>query len=943
MHDMGKTVNELNAMLKLHEQTMTKKDHALHVIRAGKGLKGSKKLKLGDLSLYMGNGFPKEIMGYCFYYPPENKVLVARNAEFLENSLITQEESGSLEDFEIIQEEDMHPSINTSSHHEEDDLEIDKPQSDIIHIQIRIFIAIAAFYDYEIYQMDVRTAFLNGYLSEEVYMEQPEGDIKQKLRVSCYTDAGYLTDTDELKSQTRYVFILNGGSRQAHILFTKDAYWTLQPLIFTFGSIVITFTTLVFKKEFVLPLDVQNGYQALTRDRNDLGFVLLIFGTHWSNSVEPNLRETLELILNFVTEADDNDQNAEYALSKLLQMGTVAEYQNESNPKTLDEAFSLALAAEARFTDLQLLEFLRSYPSTLGDPFFRAHITEACFENENNQAIDANVGDQEEPEVKDKQEVKKVDDQEIENIQDEEGKNVEDQQVSEADDDTNINDFGCSLSHYKGADLTVEEVVLENIKSDFEEDEDKQGLIYDTDAEPELDEPVDKLVYPDRGEALVIQGVLNVVVLKFVYDNSWLRHILLERPWPFDRKTKHDGFQNTYNFKKDGVNITLVPFDSRPWQFDRKTKHISMIQMYGIHQTSDPSSWSDLKKSATCLIFPSLLHSLACHRNNFASFSFENNRSNLGFIDESYLKNGYLDTIIDWVPGMDGIRLKDMNSVIRTTDLDDAFLKFCNKSSQYSHNVSHNIIHTFDALEPSIVDALSSMVPQVYTVGPMQLLLNNIPKEEKTTDMKYSLWKEEPECLEWLESKEANSVIYVNYGSFTVMSLQDLTEFAWGLANSEHYFLWIIRSDLVVGESTALPPELEMLIEKKGFIASWCSQEKVLSHPSIGGFLTHGGWGSTIESLSAGVPMICWPYLWDQVTNCRYICKEWEVGLEMGKDVEREEVKRLVQELMGEGGHKMRSKVKEWMEKAHIATDPDGSSSLNVNKLFKEFITLTRN
>ncbi|GKD28801.1 hypothetical protein Tco_1239579 [Tanacetum coccineum] len=180
--------------------------------------------------------------------------------------------------------------------------------------------------------------------------------------------------------------------------------------------------------------------------------------------------------------ADNNDQNAEYALSKLLQMGAVAEYQNEfemlikrvtipesllksfyisglklalrrllfrSNPKTLNEAFSLALAAEARFTDLQLLEFLRSYPSTLGEAFFRARIIEARFEDENNQAVDANV--------------------------DEEGENVEDQQVSEADDDTNIDDFGCSLSHHKGADLTVEEVELENIKSDLKEDEDEQG------------------------------------------------------------------------------------------------------------------------------------------------------------------------------------------------------------------------------------------------------------------------------------------------------------------------------------------------------------------------------------------------------------------------------------------------------------------------------------
>nr|GFA24231.1 hypothetical protein [Tanacetum cinerariifolium] len=62
----------------------------------------------------------------------------------------------------------------------------------------------------------------------------------------------------------------------------------------------------------------------------------------------------------------------------------------------------------------------------------------------------------------------------------------------------------------------------------------------------ELDEPGGESVYPDRGEALID-----------------VTHILLGRPWQFDRKTKHDGFQNTYRFKKDGVNITLVPFDSR--------------------------------------------------------------------------------------------------------------------------------------------------------------------------------------------------------------------------------------------------------------------------------------------------------------------------------------------------------------------------------------------
>ncbi|GJS37339.1 retrotransposon protein, putative, ty1-copia subclass [Tanacetum coccineum] len=225
--------------------------------------------------------------------PYENKVLVARNSKFLENSLITQKASGSLKDLEIIQDEDTHPSIDTSLNHEEDDLEIDEPQSDIniicrstrtrrptdrlclyidaeehklgdlgepvnykaalldpefdkwlnamnvekqsmkdnevwdlvdlppngktigskwlfkkktdldgaVHTYkarlmakgytqtlgidyeetfspvadiraIRILIAIAAFYDYKIWQMDVKTALLNGYLSKEVYMEQ---------------------------------------------------------------------------------------------------------------------------------------------------------------------------------------------------------------------------------------------------------------------------------------------------------------------------------------------------------------------------------------------------------------------------------------------------------------------------------------------------------------------------------------------------------------------------------------------------------------------------------------------------------------------------------------------------------------------------------------------------------------------------------------------------
>ncbi|GKD89367.1 retrotransposon protein, putative, ty1-copia subclass [Tanacetum coccineum] len=76
-------------------------------------------------------GYPKETMGYSFYYPPKNKVFVAWNVEFFEKDVIDHEASDSLEDLEIIQEEDTYHSLDTSLNHEEDDQKIDEPQSDI--------------------------------------------------------------------------------------------------------------------------------------------------------------------------------------------------------------------------------------------------------------------------------------------------------------------------------------------------------------------------------------------------------------------------------------------------------------------------------------------------------------------------------------------------------------------------------------------------------------------------------------------------------------------------------------------------------------------------------------------------------------------------------------------------------------------------------------------
>jgi UDP:flavonoid glycosyltransferase YjiC (YdhE family) len=309
--------------------------------------------------------------------------------------------------------------------------------------------------------------------------------------------------------------------------------------------------------------------------------------------------------------------------------------------------------------------------------------------------------------------------------------------------------------------------------------------------------------------------------------------------------------------------------------------------------------------------------------------------------DESCLTDGFLGKVIDWVPGVKDIRFRDLPRLWRTTNPDDIMFNLSLEAVKGAHKASAVVVHTFEALEPDVLDALSSttsMLPPVYAIGPLQLLLNQIP-EHLFKSVGYSLWKEETECLLWLNTKATNSVIYVNFGSIAVMKPQHLIEFAWGLANSKLPFLWVVRPDLVVGESAILPPEFVAETKERGLIASWCPQEQVLNHPSVGGFLTHSGWNSTMESLSAGMPMLCWPVLAEQRVNCRYTCNEWGIGMEISNDVKRDQVEKLVKELMeGDKGKEMKNKVMEWKKLAEKASAPLGSSAITLDKLVSQVL-----
>ncbi|PIN09941.1 UDP-glucuronosyl and UDP-glucosyl transferase [Handroanthus impetiginosus] len=313
-------------------------------------------------------------------------------------------------------------------------------------------------------------------------------------------------------------------------------------------------------------------------------------------------------------------------------------------------------------------------------------------------------------------------------------------------------------------------------------------------------------------------------------------------------------------------------------------------------------------------------------------------RGIIPFKDENFVEKGLLDTQIDWIPGMRNMRLEDMPSFVRTTDINDVMLNYLRDEAQNCLKASAIIFNTFPDLEHEVLDAITPLSPPIYTIGPLNLLSKDMPSNP-VNSFRPSLWKDDRACLEWLDKQKENSVIYVNYGSVTLISEQHLKEFAWGLANSKHPFLWIVRPDVAMGESPILPKNFLEETKDRCFLTSWCPQDEVLSHPSVGIFLSHCGWNSTLESISAGVPMLCWPFFAEQQTNCRYVCMEWEMGLEVGHDVKREEIELLVRKAMEtEKGKEMKAKALEWKRKAIDATREGGSSCRDFERLVTDIV-----
>ncbi|GLJ36761.1 hypothetical protein SUGI_0740480 [Cryptomeria japonica] len=234
--------------------------------------------------------------------------------------------------------------------------------------------------------------------------------------------------------------------------------------------------------------------------------------------------------------------------------------------------------------------------------------------------------------------------------------------------------------------------------------------------------------------------------------------------------------------------------------------------------------------------------------------------------------------------------------------------------------------NTFYSLEPLYVDHLRTISGRpVWSVGPLlpPAVFHHEQKQEKG----------EPQF------NQRSSVLAVARWPQREICCNE--EIAAGLEASGESFIWVIRDN--GNDKVGLPQSYEERVKEKGLIIRrWAPQLLIFSHSSVGSFVTHCGWNSTLESISLGIPMIAWPLSADQHMNALLLVEYLRVAVKFceghdavpNRDMLASAVKRVVG---GEGEEGLR--VQELSRAAREAVKQGVSSSSNL----EDFVACIRN
>jgi hypothetical protein len=252
------------------------------------------------------------------------------------------------------------------------------------------------------------------------------------------------------------------------------------------------------------------------------------------------------------------------------------------------------------------------------------------------------------------------------------------------------------------------------------------------------------------------------------------------------------------------------------------------------------------------------------------------------------------------------------------------------------------LVNSVTCLEQNAFDyfaRLDENYPPVYPVGPVLSL-----KDRPSPNLDAS---DRDRIMRWLEDQPESSIVYICFGSLGIIGKLQIEEIAEALELTGHRFLWSIRTNPTEKASPydLLPEGFLDRTASKGLVCDWAPQVEVLAHKALGGFVSHCGWNSVLESLWFGVPIATWPMYAEQQLNAFSMVKELGLAVELrldyvsayGEIVKAEEIAGAIRSLM-DGEDTPRKRVKEMAEAARNALMDGGSSFVAVKRFLDELI-----
>lgn len=286
------------------------------------------------------------------------------------------------------------------------------------------------------------------------------------------------------------------------------------------------------------------------------------------------------------------------------------------------------------------------------------------------------------------------------------------------------------------------------------------------------------------------------------------------------------------------------------------------------------------------------------------------------------------------LPGLPALSVADVPSFLLPSNPFKLLTEAILKQFRTIDKASWVLVNSFSELERDVVAALPSVTPlppPLIPVGP----LVELEQQQEDAVVRGDMIKAADDCVGWLDAQAPRSVVYASVGSVVVLSAEEVTEMAHGLASTGRPFLWVVRQD-----SSALVPEGFLnAVAGRGMVVPWSPQDRVLAHPSTACFLTHCGWNSTLETLAAGVPVVAFPQWGDQCTDAKYLVEEFKMGVRIRAPLRREAVRDAVDAAVaGPEADSMLANARAWSAAALTAVAPGGSSDRHVQAFVDEVL-----